>query len=90
MRRRTSTCSTEEMERAFRPMPGALENTGKIADRCKVEFTFGHYHLPAFTPAGRERFSDVFPKSMCAEGFAGRYGEGRNKPKAQLEYDVRT
>ena len=28
--------------------PEAIENTGKIAERCNLEFTFGKYHLPEF------------------------------------------
>ena len=45
--------STEEMEKLFGGFEGAIENTVKIADRCRVEFEFGNYKLPAFpTPKG--------------------------------------
>ena len=45
--------SPEEMYQLFPEMPEALENTEKIANRCQVEFTFNHYHLPQFeTPKG--------------------------------------
>ena len=40
--------STEEMAALFPDYPEAIENTGKIAERCNLEFTFGKYHLPEF------------------------------------------
>ena len=36
--------STEEMEKLFSKYPGAIENTGRIAELCNLEFTFGKYH----------------------------------------------
>ena len=36
------------MEALFAQYPGAIENTGKIAEMCNLEFTFGKYHLPEF------------------------------------------
>ncbi len=78
--------STEEMERLFGRYPGAVENTGKIADMCNVEFTFGKYHLPEFkVPEGETSLS--YFKKLCAEGFAARYGEGTAEQKAQLVYE---
>ena len=78
--------STEEMEALFAQYPGAIENTGKIAEMCNLEFTFGKYHLPEFkVPEGYT--SLTYFKKLCADGFAGRYGEGTEKQKAQLEYE---
>ena len=45
--------SEDEMRALFPALPEALENTQRIADRCKFEFEFGHYHLPALHAAGR-------------------------------------
>ena len=36
------------MEDLFSAFEGAVENTGKIAEMCNLEFTFGKYHLPEF------------------------------------------
>ena len=78
--------STEEMEALFAQYPGAIENTGKIAEMCNLEFTFGKYHLPEFkVPEGYT--SLTYFKKLCADGFAERYGEGTDKQKAQLEYE---
>ena len=78
--------STEEMEALFAQYPGAIENTGKIAEMCNLEFTFGKYHLPEFkVPEGYT--SLTYFKKLCADGFAERYGEGTDKQRAQLEYE---
>ena len=78
--------STEEMEALFSQYPGAVENTGRIAELCNLEFTFGKYHLPEFkVPEGYT--SLTYFKKLCADGFAQRYGEGTDAQRAQLEYE---
>ena len=47
--------SEDEMRALFPALPEALENTQRIADRCKVEFEFNHYHLPARPVAAARR-----------------------------------
>ncbi len=79
--------STEEMAALFPEYPEAVENTGKIAERCNVEFTFGKYHLPEFKlPAGYD--SVTYLKKLCDEGYAERYGEGSPEYRKQLEYEL--
>ena len=78
--------STEEMAALFPDYPEAVENTGRIADMCNVEFTFGKYHLPEFKlPPGYDSFS--YLKKLCDEGYAERYGEGKPEYRTQLEYE---
>ena len=36
------------MAALFPDHPEALQNTLKIAERCNVDFEFGHFHLPNF------------------------------------------
>ncbi len=38
--------SPEEMSDYFSNFPDAIENTVKIADKCNVEFEFGHTICP--------------------------------------------
>ena len=79
-------CSTEEMAALFPDHPDAIENTGKIAEMCNVEFTFGKYHLPEFKlPEGYDSFS--YLKKLCDEGYAERYGEGKPAYREQLRYE---
>ncbi len=78
--------STEEMAALFPEYPEAIENTGKIADLCNVDFTFGKYHLPEFKlPPGYDSFS--YLKKLCDEGFAERYGTGKPEYREQLKYE---
>ena len=78
--------STEEMAALFPDYPDAIENTGKIAEMCNVEFTFGKYHLPEFKlPEGYDSFS--YLKKLCDEGYAERYGAGKPEYRTQLEYE---
>jgi len=78
--------STEEMAALFPEYPDAIENTGKIAEMCNVEFTFGKYHLPEFKlPPGYDSFS--YLKKLCDEGYAERYGDGSPEYRKQLEYE---
>ena len=64
--------SEEEMLKLFSYVPEALENTWKIAQRCNVEFEFGHYKLPHFdVPEGYT--SDTYLTMLCEKGLKERY-----------------
>ena len=78
--------STEEMAALFPQYPEAVENTGRIAERCNVEFVFGKYHLPEFKlPEGYDAFG--YLKKLCDDGFAARYGAEHEDYRAQLSYE---
>lgn len=53
-----SLCSVEEIEKRFVDVPDALENTRRIADRCRLNLTFGAWNFakveipPGLTPDG--------------------------------------
>lgn len=65
--------SEAEMRTIFSFAPSAIENTGKIAERCNVEFEFGNYHLPEFSvPDGVDKSS--YLRELCNEGLLMRYG----------------
>lgn len=66
--------SFEEMQTAFADVPEALENTVKIADRCKVEIEFGQHLLPHFSTPGGES-AEEYLQLLCNEGLKERYGE---------------
>ena len=78
--------TTEEMAALFPEYPEAVENTGKIAEMCNIEFTFGKYHLPEFKlPEGYDSFS--YFKELCDKGYRERYGEGSEALRRQLTYE---
>ena len=73
---RTSTSAARRRWQALFAVPieGAVENTGKIAEMCNLEFTFGKYHLPEFKlPEGYDSFS--YLKKLCDDGYRARYGD---------------
>ena len=80
--------SPEEMEKAFRNVISAVENTEKIAERCNVEFEFGHTILPNFDiPEGITHYE--FFRNFCYDGLKKRYtGEKYDKAAERLEYEL--
>ena len=67
--------SPEEMSDYFSNLPEAIENTVKIAEKCNVEFEFGHTILPNYdVPEEFETHYDYLRK-LCIDGIKNRYGE---------------
>ncbi len=66
--------SEEEMSALFPDHPEAIANTQTIADRCQVEFEFGHTKLPRFEPPTGEENVAYFHR-LCEEGLHRHYGE---------------
>ena len=80
--------SPEEMKKAFRNVISAVENTGKIAERCNVEFEFGHTILPNFDIPQDITHYDYF-RNFCYEGLKKRYSsEKYNQAAERLEYEL--
>ena len=76
----------EELRALFPDCPEAFDNTVAIAERCTVDFEFGHYHLPAFDPPeGYD--SESWLRELCNRGLQKRYGN-REDAKKQLEYEL--
>ena len=65
--------SEEQMRSLFPYVLEAVENTQKIADRCKVTLEFGNYKIPKYeVPKGYEN-AESFLRDLCEKGFAGKY-----------------
>ena len=79
--------SEAEMRALFDEYPDAVENTQRIADRCRFDFTFGHYHLPRFLLPEGETDSDAYLTKLCERGFARRYGD-RPEVHGRMEYEL--
>ncbi len=65
--------TAEEMAARFSDVPQALANTVKIAERCQVDFEFGHIKLPFFDTGGMDH-AEYF-RARCLEGAHKIYGE---------------
>ncbi|MDR1320420.1 MAG: DNA polymerase III subunit alpha [Gracilibacteraceae bacterium] len=79
--------SRAEMEKMFGREPRVLDITAEIAARCRVEFTFGDYHLPDFTaPAGFTH--DAWLERICREAFPRFYPSAGPAETQRLEYEL--
>ena len=79
--------SEEEMRRLFPYAPEAIENTGKIAERCNVEIEFGVTKLPKFdVPDGYTAWE--YLNKLCFEGFDKRYTDNKEELKKRLNYEL--
>lgn len=79
----------EEMQALFGHIPGAIENTLLIADRCEVDLNPTGYHLPLFTVP--ETFTPAsYLRQLCVDGLSRIYGSRVSEPAIQerLEYEL--
>ena len=67
--------SPEEMCQYFSNVPEAIENTVKIADKCNVEFEFGHTILPNYDVPSEFASHYDYLEKLTNEGMKERYGE---------------
>jgi len=81
--------SPEEMEALFPYAKQALENTGKIAERCNVEIVFGEQKVPKYeVPEGFTSYS--YLKALCQEGLERRYDPVTPQLQERLDYELST
>lgn len=79
--------SEQEMRALFEGYEDAVDNTGKIAERCNLEFVFGKYQLPEFKlPEGYDSYT--YLKELCDRGFTERYGDTHPEYRKQLTYEL--
>ncbi len=77
----------EEMIKAFKDVPEAIENTQKIVEMCNFEFELGETRLPRFkVPNGKT--PDEYLKELCQKGLTERYGKKPSKEILErLDYE---
>ena len=79
--------SAEEMASLFPEAPEAVENTVKIAEKCRVTFEFGKIKLPRFDIGDRDHFE--YFRNKCLEGLHRIYGESPKKEVTdRLDYEL--
>ena len=87
--------SPQEMMDTLGQYPGAIENTCKIADRCRVEFDDKTYHFPRYETGTNETAAQIFERQV-REGFEKRMAvlKRRNPDideklyRERLEYEI--
>ncbi len=81
--------SPEEMAELFPYAKQALENTGKIAERCNVEIVFGEQKVPKFdVPEGFTAYT--YLQALCEEGLQRRYANVTADLQERLDYELTT
>ena len=80
--------SEDEMRALFPDYPEAADNTLKIAERCNVEFEFGHTKLPHFeVPGGTDHA--VYLRNLCYDGLRAKYSNPDDERlTSRLEYEL--
>ena len=81
--------SPEEMSEYFSAFPDAIENTVKIAEKCNVEFEFGHTILPNYDVPPEYQTHYDFLKELCDKGLEKRYGKNLSEEiQKRAEYEL--
>jgi len=79
--------SPEEMQGLFIKHPEAVENTVKIAERCNVEISLGHWILPKFeTPEGKT--TGEYLRELVQEGLENRYKKITDEIQKRVDYEL--
>ena len=79
--------SEEEMRKLFPYAQQALDNTQKIAERCKVEIEFGVTKLPHFeVPEGYDSWT--YLNKLCHDGLVRRYPDNHEELAPKLDYEL--
>ena len=75
----------------FKDIPGAIENTRKIADSIEIEIPMGDYHLPNFPiPANLpEQTPDSYLKTLCEKGVKEKYGDYTKELSDRLDHELK-
>ncbi len=77
--------SPDQMKALFADLPQAIEETIRIAEKCKCELDFKTKHYPVYIPPGlvgkdvtkkeRLKAAEEFLRGLCLEGIKSRYTE---------------
>ncbi len=80
--------SPEEMRGLFPELEEACANTVRIAERCQVDFEFGHLQLPYY-PIPEEYRDDMdYLRALCEEQLPNRYEEITDTIRKRLDYEL--
>ena len=80
--------SPEEMAALFPDHPEALSNTVKIAERCQVDFEFGHIQLPYYPIPEAYKDDEAYLRALCEKALPSRYPEITTEVQERLDYEL--
>ncbi|MCH9612268.1 MAG: DNA polymerase III subunit alpha [Chlamydiia bacterium] len=86
--------SIQEMEDLFSDLPGAVANTGVIADKCQFEMDFDSRYYPVYVPPAMEgtdytedervKATEAYLVDLCEKGIAKKYTSERLEKVADV------
>ncbi|PYZ93743.1 DNA polymerase III subunit alpha [Salipaludibacillus keqinensis] len=80
--------SEEEMREVFPSWIEALEESGRIAEKCHVEIDLGKPVLPHF-PVPKESSSHQYLKDICERGLYERYSSPSDEVRNRLDFELK-
>lgn len=79
--------SPAQMAALFADYPQALENTLRLAERCRFDLHYGLQDLPLFpTPHGLS--SQAYLNRLCEQAIPERYGAAPGRVREQLRHEL--
>lgn len=82
-----SFISSEKAREIFADIPGAYENTSKVAEMCDVQLDLGNWVFPAFELEPGETAESQLRKAVY-DGIPRRYGEETPEITERIEYEL--
>ncbi|HNT33443.1 MAG TPA: DNA polymerase III subunit alpha, partial [bacterium] len=81
--------SPEEMIEQLGAIPGAIENTLAIAERCNLNLELGTLHMPSFPlPDGESRSPYEYLRDLVYKGAKIRYRELTEELRDRIEFEL--
>lgn len=83
-----SFLSTEEMEDGFKDIPEAIDNAGKIAERCNLKLDLGKWVFPNYIVESGKSYDDELREIVYA-GIRKRKLTETKEVKNRIEYELK-
>ena len=81
---------TDEIRTLFADYPEAVENSLRVAERCRLELELPGPIFPAYPIPEQYADSGVYLRSMALDGLKRRYPQRHGELHARLEYELDT
>jgi len=79
--------SPQEMAEQYQDIPEAMENAGRIADKCNLALEFERLHLPTIE-LPPDKTPDEYLANLCDAGFPKYYPNPTDEIKERLAYEL--
>ncbi|MFH1732852.1 MAG: DNA polymerase III subunit alpha [Planctomycetota bacterium] len=78
----------DEMREIFARHPDAIDNTGRIAERCAATIDRSTFHYPVFTPPDGKG-AEQYLRELAEDGLARKYPGNPPDARERLEYELK-